>query len=581
MVAPRPHTLWIVACTSALAAALIGMFAWMSWNSYRIVIADTYVSSSNLALSVEQFVARTIETIDLSLQVVGDESESGRARGTGPLQARLADRLQRSPQITGLAVIGADGRLRAGTAAFPATASTVSEQAYFRRARAGDGIEIVLGDPLGERADGKEIILSRRFKRADGSVAGVIAATLNRDYVQQFFYTLKIGEEGIIVLETSDATVLARRPYLEDYIGRNFAASAIFTEWLPVASSGVFPMRYQIDGLWRIVGYQRIEKLPLVVHVALSRGEALAHWRGTTLMQGGVGAGLLLAFCLLAALLHRELQGRMLAHGQLRATVDELERARLVAEESNRVKSQFVAHMSHELRTPLNAIIGFSEMIRDALIGPLGTRYRAYARDIHSSGAHLLRLINDVLDLSKVEAGRVDLHEEMVDLVKLAEDCRRLVADSVKAGKLELSIELAPHLPLIRGDELRLKQILLNLLSNAVKFTAAGGRIALTAATTVEGGVAVSVADTGIGMAPEDIPIALEPFRQLDGAFNRRFEGTGLGLPLARRMAELHGATLSLSSVKDRGTIATLTLPADRIIERPAIPFKRREAAAS
>jgi signal transduction histidine kinase len=324
-----------------------------------------------------------------------------------------------------------------------------------------------------------------------------------------------------------------------------------------------------------------VEKLPLVVHVALSRDEALAHWRGTTLAQGGVGVVLLAAFCLLAALLHRELQGRMLAHGQLHTTVNELERARLVAEESNRVKSQFVAHMSHELRTPLNAIIGFSEMIRDALIGPLAARYRDYARDIHSSGAHLLRLINDVLDLSKVEAGRVDLHEEMVDLVKLTEDCRRLVADSVKAGRLELSIELAPHLPLIRGDELRLKQILLNLLSNAVKFTAAGGRIALTAATTVEGGVAVSVADTGIGMAPEEIPVALEPFRQLDGAFNRRFEGTGLGLPLARRLAELHAATLSLSSVKGRGTIATLTLPANRVVERTAAPFRRRDAAAA
>lgn len=579
MIGPRPHTRWIVGSASTLAAALIGMFAWMSWNSHRIVIADTYISSSNLALSVEQFVARTIETVDLSLQVVGDEVET-RARGPGSLQALLADRVRRSPQITGLAVIGADGRLRAGTAAFPAAAD-LSEQAYFRRALAGGGIEVALGDPSGKRLDGKEIILSRHFKRADGSVAGVIAATLNRDYLQQFFYTLQIGEEGIIALDTSDGTVLARRPHPDDFIGRNFGTSPLFAEWLPLASSGVFPMHFQGDDLWRILGYQRVEKLPLVVHVALSRGEALAHWRATTLMQGGVGAALLLAFCLMAARLHRELQARMLAHGQLRATVSELERARLVAEESNRIKSQFVAHISHELRTPLNAIIGFSEVIRDALMGPLTGRYRDYARDIHSSGAHLLHLINDVLDLSKVEAGRVDLHEETVDLAKLAEDCCRLVADSVRAGELKLTLELAPHLPLIRGDELRLKQILINLLSNAVKFTLAGGSIALTAAIAVDGGIAVSVADTGIGMAPEEIPVALEPFRQVDSAFNRRFEGTGLGLPLARRLAELHGATLSLSSVKGRGTIATLTLPASRVVERPAIPFKRRDAAKS
>jgi signal transduction histidine kinase len=580
MIALRSHTLWIVGSASAAAAALVGMFVWMSWNSYRIVIADTYVSSSNLALSVEQFVARTIETIDLSLQVVVDEIETGRARTAAQVPAVLAERLQRSPQITGLAVIGADGRVRSGAGAFPAAAD-LSAQPYFRQARDSDGIEIALGDPVGQHRDDTQIVLSRRFKRSDGSFAGVVAATLNRDYLQQFFYTLKIGDEGVIALETSTGTMLVRRPYVETFIGRNFGNSALFTEWLPIASSGVFPMHYDIDGLWRIVGYQRVEKLPLVVQVAMSRGEALAHWRSTTLAQGAVGAVVLLGFCVMAALLHRELQARMRAHAQLGATVSELERARLVAEESNRVKSQFMAHMSHELRTPLNAIIGFSEMIRDALIGPLSNRYRDYARDIHSSGAHLLRLINDVLDLSKVEAGRVDLQDEVVDLAKLTEDCRRLVADGVRAGNLDLAIELAPHLPTIRGDELRLKQVLLNLLSNAVKFTPAGGRIALTVTTTTAGGVALSVADTGIGMAPEEIPVALEPFRQLDSAFNRRFEGTGLGLPLARRLAELHGATLSLSSAKGRGTIATLTLPASRVIDRPAIPFKRREAASS
>jgi signal transduction histidine kinase len=186
-----------------------------------------------------------------------------------------------------------------------------------------------------------------------------------------------------------------------------------------------------------------------------------------------------------------------------------------------------MAHMSHELRTPLNAIIGFSEMIGDALIGPLSGRYRDYARDIHSSGSHLLRLINDVLDLSKISAGRVDLQDETVDLAKLIEDCRRLVADGVRAGNLDLSIEMAPHLPASRGDELRLKQILLNLLSNAVKFTPAGGRMALTVTTTVEDGVALSVADTGIGMAPEEIPVALEPLRQLDSAFNAASKAPG------------------------------------------------------
>jgi signal transduction histidine kinase len=276
---------------------------------------------------------------------------------------------------------------------------------------------------------------------------------------------------------------------------------------------------------------------------------------------------------MMAAHLNREFTARLSAHGQLSETVRELERARLAAEESSRVKSQFMAHISHELRTPLNAIIGFSEMIRDALMGPISTRYRDYAGDIHNSGAHLLRLINDVLDLSKVEAGRLELHEETVELAALVDECRRLVADGVRAGELALSVELCRDLPAIGCDRLRLKQILLNLLSNAVKFTPPGGRITLSAEVTAEGGIAVTVHDTGIGMAPEEIPLALEPFRQLDSAFNRRFEGTGLGLPLARRLAEMHGGHLWISSAKGEGTTATLILPASRVIEREPLPI--------
>jgi signal transduction histidine kinase len=221
--------------------------------------------------------------------------------------------------------------------------------------------------------------------------------------------------------------------------------------------------------------------------------------------------------------------------------------------------------MSHELRTPLNAIIGFSEVIRDARMGPVDARYRDYARDIHNSGDHLLRLINDVLDLAKVEAGRLELHEEPLDLRKLFLDCSRLTADRLADGRLEFASTLPTEPPQILGDELRLKQILLNLLSNAIKFTPPGGRISLSA-TVIAEGLAMAVSDTGIGMDPNEIAIALEPFRQVDGAFARRFEGTGLGLPLAQRLAELHGGRLAVTSSKGSGTVATLYLPPRRVL---------------
>jgi two-component system, cell cycle sensor histidine kinase PleC len=570
-ISPRAQTAWIAGITVGIAAILAAMFFWMSWHARQIVLADTYVSSSNLALSVEQFVARTVETIDLSLRVAVEEIGAEGARSPAEEQALLAERVRQSPQMTSLMVIGADGNLRFASAHPSKRSVNLAGTRYFTLARESNGLHFSVGDPVMPRVHGKHVIfVSRRLNRPDGSFGGVIAASLNPDYVLRFFYTLNVGQKGIIALESTDASLLVRRPYLDDFVGRNFSSSVLFKGMLPWASSGVFPMRYQSDGLWRIVGYQKVEKLPLVVQVALSRDEALANWSRTTWLQAGAGVLILAILSMMAFGLNRQLQARMLAHSQLRETVRELEDSRIAAEESSRVKSQFMANMSHELRTPLNAIIGFSEVIRDALVGPVAARYKDYARDIHSSGRHLLGLINDVLDLSKIELGRLELHEEPMALAKVVNDCERLISERVRAGNLELAIDLPADLPLLRGDELRLKQVLLNLLSNAVKFTPVGGRITLSARMTAESGIILAVADTGIGMKPEEIPIALEPFRQIDSALNRRYEGTGLGLPLARTLVELHGGMLVISSTPGQGTTVTVALPAARVIRKAA-----------
>jgi len=236
------------------------------------------------------------------------------------------------------------------------------------------------------------------------------------------------------------------------------------------------------------------------------------------------------------------------------------------AETANRSKSEFLANMSHELRTPLNAIIGFSEVIRDAMMGPLDIRYKDYANDIHTSGRHLLNLINDVLDLSKIEAGRLELYEETVDLGKLVVSCNRVIRERASEAKLELALHLPSDALLIRGDERRLKQVVLNLLSNAVKFTPPEGRIAVSAAFLPTSETVISVADTGIGMTAQEVEIAMEPFRQIDGALNRKYQGTGLGLPLVQRLVRLHGGTMEVKSQPGAGTTVTITLPADRRI---------------
>jgi len=246
--------------------------------------------------------------------------------------------------------------------------------------------------------------------------------------------------------------------------------------------------------------------------------------------------------------------------------------ARDAAETSNRLKSEFLANMSHELRTPLNAILGFSEMIGTEILGPGLPQYRAYASDIHSAGSHLLSLINDILDLSKAEAGKLELHCERVDMAELIEECVRLVRG--RAEKQDLRIRLAlSELPPLFADRLRVKQILLNLLSNAIKFTPQGGQVSVDAACDTAGQLVVHVCDTGIGIAPEMIPLAFEPFRQVDSVLARRFEGTGLGLPLVKSFVTLHKGGVTIQSALGKGTTVSVSFPKSRCME---VPTERR-----
>ena len=254
-----------------------------------------------------------------------------------------------------------------------------------------------------------------------------------------------------------------------------------------------------------------------------------------------------------------EIRRRTVAEQEARA-------ARQQAEAANGSKSEFLANMSHELRTPLNAVIGFAEVIEKQLFGPVGSaRYVAYASDIRDSGTHLLDIINDILDLSKVEAGRLELNEEDCDVAAIAASAVRLVQDRADRAGLRLEANLPLDLPRLRADSRAIKQILLNLLTNAVKYTPAGGRVAVAAALD-EGGLALGVADTGIGMASEDIPRALAAFGQIDNALNRKHEGTGLGLPLVKALTEAHGGRLELESEIGVGTTATVRLPRDRVL---------------
>ncbi|MGH7029256.1 MAG: ATP-binding protein [Stellaceae bacterium] len=256
-----------------------------------------------------------------------------------------------------------------------------------------------------------------------------------------------------------------------------------------------------------------------------------------------------------------------------------LREAKAEAEAASLAKSRFLANMSHELRTPLNAILGFSEVLERGTAGALHDRQQEYVGYIRQSGAHLLEIINEILDLAKIDAGKLELDEDVgIEVRPLADSCVALVRERAAAEGLKLAIEIEKGLPPLVADRTRLKQILLNLLGNAVKFTEPGGAVILAMRRAAAGGVEFEVRDTGVGMTAADIAIASEPFGQLDNGFARRHEGTGLGLPLARRLTELHGGVFSIDSEKGRGTRVVVALPAARVLSDRAARTAVNEA---
>jgi len=557
-----------------------------------------FEGSRQLLATIAQLRPPLLQSRDLCAQTLG----------------RLAAQQQR---YLYLALSDLDGNILCASTPKPPHDDVAAQLAFLRSAAAGS--ELAVGNGAAT-ADGRRFLpLAMPVAGDNGKVSEVALAALSLDWLAANLPAF-LPPGAVLDLADRAGTIILQLPQAD-------GAPSPVGDPLPeprrslVTRAAAGTLDSSTAGGARVFGYKPLDAAPaqgVYVEVGLDRASALAAIDASAAQHGAAAAAALLLGCLLAWLgAHYWIRrptgalvraARRWREGDWGARVDsgdatselgrlghafdqmaealaqrerQLIAAKEEAEAANRAKSSFLANMSHELRTPLTAIIGFAEVIADQHYGAdAGERYRESATYIKASGQHLLRLVNDVLDVSKLAAGQLELAESVVDLAALLRECIGLLGSEAQQKKVTIVADLPADLPKLLAGELRLKQVFLNLLSNAVKFSRQGGRVSVAAEVSEAGALAVRLADQGIGMKPQDIPVALEPFRQIDNALSRPYEGTGLGLPLAKMLVEKHGGTLAVDSTLGVGTTVTVTLPAERLRPQPTALAERAEAGS-
>ncbi len=589
---PRSRAARAVVGTGLLAIALmLATTAVIGFRRYNAELADAARELRTLDLLLAAETGRSFQSVELVLDNIaeqvgadGDMTPDAMVQREATravhdlLKARVAD----VPQLDAVTIISAAGKLVNFSRYWPIPDVSLDDRDYFKAMRDGHD-KLFLSEPVQNRGSGTPTVyLARRLSAPDGAFLGLALGAIELSSFDRLYGSLQLGPGNVIALWRRDGVLLARYPALE--AGRRMPPAAIMPPdalWHGVP--GLFERVGNMDGgapEWRVVASHPADgAVPLEVNISRSERLILSDWRRDV---AGIGTAVAVAsLCVLGlmwALLRRFGAYEAVAEasrGREAAIAAQVqaEAAREAAEDANRAKSNFLANMSHELRTPLSAVIGYTELLEEEL-SDLGERgVLDDLGKVKGNAKHLLGLINDVLDLSKVEANRMDVFPEDFAVAGFVEDAAGAVETLMRRKNNTLALDLGDELGMLRSDVVKLRQCLFNLLSNAAKFTEAGRVTLRVRRDGGEGGdwISFAVEDTGIGMTGDQLGRLFQRFTQADESTTRRFGGTGLGLALSRAFARLLGGDIAVESEVGRGTVFTLRVPAVAVRTAPAV----------